>query len=73
MSKNRFENLKLAIAEQIRLFLEQSGWSQQDLADKLGKNKGHVSLILTGKQNLTLETIAEIERVIGKKILPIGK
>ena len=73
MSKNRLQDLKTAIAAQIRHFLEQNGWSQQDLADKLGKNKAHISLILSGKQNLTLETIAEIERVFGKKLLPIGK
>jgi transcriptional regulator with XRE-family HTH domain len=73
MSKNRFQSLKLAIAAQIKQFLEESGWSQQDLADKLGKNKSHVSLILAGKQNLTLETISEIERVFDRKLLPIGK
>jgi transcriptional regulator with XRE-family HTH domain len=71
MSKNRSKTLKKGIAAKIKRFLDEHGWSQQDLADKIGKNKAHISLILNGKQNLTLETIAEIEAVLGIELLSL--
>jgi transcriptional regulator with XRE-family HTH domain len=73
MSKNRLKTLKTAIGAKIKTALEELEWTQQDLADKLRKDKAHISNILNGKQNLTLETIAEIERVLGRDLIPLDE
>jgi hypothetical protein len=39
--------------------------------DKLGKRKSHISMILSGKMNLTLRVIVELETALGVKILKI--
>lgn len=73
MKKDRADQIKEGIATQIRAFLAEKEWSQRDFAEKLGKNLAHVSHILQAKQNLTIETIAEIEKVLGHTLILLPK
>ena len=64
------------IALQVRDRMSQIGMTQVVLAEKLGCTQQHISMLLKGKNNLTLETIAELEEaldfdIIGKALIPV--
>jgi transcriptional regulator with XRE-family HTH domain len=53
----------------VRDWLEIKGWTQKELAQKLGMKPSQLSLILSGNTNLTLKTIRRFERVFGERFL----
>ena len=64
------------IALQVRNRMSQIGMTQVVLAEKLGCTQQHISMLLKGKNNLTLETIAKLEEaldfdIIGKALIPV--
>ena len=64
------------IALQVRDRMSQIGITQVVLAEKLGCTQQHISMLLKGKNNLTLETIAKLEEaldldIIGKALIPV--
>lgn len=73
MAIKRLEELKQAIAEQIQEFMDKNNWTQTDFAEALHTNKSFVSRLLAKQYNPTLKTIVELEAVLGKKIVRIGK
>ena len=64
-----FVKKNLAISEQISLILKEKGWTQKQLAQKLGKNESEVSKLLSGLHNLTLKSIAKLEAELGSDII----
>lgn len=60
------------IAIKIVRFLKENKIKQKELAEKLGVSAQQVSKIVKGKENLTLETIAKIEKVLDIQILNIS-
>ena len=70
--KNREIQLKKAIASELRSVLKEKGWSQKEFAAKLKKDAGYVSHILRAEQNLTIESIAKIELLIGRELVRVG-
>ena len=54
----------MQIALKVRSKMKSDGITQCALASKLGCTQQYVSLILKGKENLTLETIAKLETVL---------
>jgi transcriptional regulator with XRE-family HTH domain len=67
------KSLQLQIADRIREILDKKGWKQQHLADKSGLTKAYISKIMSGSLNLTLDTIATLEKALGEKIMNIRK
>ena len=64
------------IALQVRDRMSQIGMTQVVLAETLGCTQPHISMLLKGKNNLTLETIAKLEEaldldIIGKALIPV--
>jgi transcriptional regulator with XRE-family HTH domain len=51
----------------VRDWLEVKGWTQKELAQKLGMKPSQLSLILSGNTNLTLKTIRRFERALSEK------
>ncbi len=49
--------------------LDEIGMSQRQLAERMGCSAQNVSKLLKGQENLTLETIAKLELVLGIPIL----
>jgi transcriptional regulator with XRE-family HTH domain len=45
--------------------LEEAGWSQKLLAERLGRSEGFVSQVLSGGGNLTLRTLADFAYGLG--------
>ena len=64
-------DLAVELGRKIAQILEKNGISQAELAERLKKDKGHVSRILNGELNVTLRTVAELEQALGTKILRI--
>ncbi len=61
------ERLILEVTEMICETMEEAGISRTELADRLGKSKGHVSQLLDGSRNMTLRTLADIFTVLEKQ------
>lgn len=59
----------------VRIFelLKQRGWTQKELATRLGKNASEVSKWLAGEHNLTLKTLAKLEAELGADIFYVPK
>ena len=69
--KAEFE-LSYAIAERIAYVLKSKGMTQRDLAQRLGKRESEVSKWLTGRHNLTTNTIARISYALGTPIISVA-
>ena len=64
------------IALRVRDRMSQIGMTQVVLAEKLGCTQQHISMLLKGKNNLTLETISKLEEaldfdIIGAALIPV--
>jgi transcriptional regulator with XRE-family HTH domain len=57
------------IVIRINLLLGKKGYTQKDLADKLGKRPSEVNKWLRGPHNLTLKTLAKLEAELGEPII----
>lgn len=61
-----------AIAIKVRRRIKESGLTQKRLAEQLGCTQQHVSVLLGGKANLTLETIAKLEQALAIDLIGHG-
>ena len=61
------------IAKRIRDVLEKKHWSQVDLAKATGKKTPVITKWMSGTQNFTMRTIAEIEVALGEEIISVKK
>jgi len=62
------ERLILDATELIVGLMERQGLSRTELAERIGKSKGHISQLLNGERNMTLRTLAEITHALGHRI-----
>ena len=70
LPENRiFVRKNLAISEQVEALRKEKGWTQKELAQKLGKTESEVSRLLSGMHNLTLKSIAKLEAELGSDII----
>lgn len=53
-----------AIAIRVRNRMAEMGWTQKQLAQALDCTQQHVSVILNGRVNMTLETISKLEKAL---------
>ena len=54
-----------AIAIKVRSAMAEQGMTQKQLADILHCTQQHISVLLNGRVNMTLETIAKLEDALG--------
>ena len=64
------------ISLQVRDRMSEIGMTQVVLAEKLGCTQQHVSMLLKGKSNMTIETISKLEEaldfdIIGNALIPV--
>jgi transcriptional regulator with XRE-family HTH domain len=64
-----FIQKNLEISEQIQSILDKKGWNQTQFAKELGKYESEVCKLLSGLHNLTLQSIAKMEAVLGEDII----
>lgn len=61
----------MQIALKVRSSMRRKNMTQCELASKVGCTQQYVSLLLRGKENLTLETISKLERALGISLINI--
>lgn len=75
-AEQRFENreslrysalIALAVRRELRL----RGITQQNLAEQMGVSAQYLGKILKGRENLTLDTIGKLERVLGRPLIQV--
>ncbi|SEB17050.1 helix-turn-helix domain-containing protein [Pedobacter hartonius] len=59
----------MSLIDQIFSILDEKGWSQKILANKLGKSESEVSKWLSGLHNFTLKSISKLESVLEQDLL----
>ncbi len=64
-------NLSFLVVDRIHAVLEKRGLRQKDLATMLDKNESEISKWMRGTHNFTLDTISQIEEVLGEPILQV--
>ncbi|MEZ4378424.1 MAG: helix-turn-helix transcriptional regulator [Gemmatimonadales bacterium] len=65
------------VADRLRRVMESKGITRAQLAERVGKSKGHISRVLGGERNMTLRTLADVlwacDTVVGGlEIAPLG-
>lgn len=61
------------IALCLHYYLRKTGLTQKELADKMGVSAVYVGKLLKGGENLTLETICKIQKVICENLIIVAK
>ena len=64
-------NCSFGISDKIDALLKETGLSQKEFANKMGKTEAEVSRWLSGSHNFTLKTLARISAVLGKDLITI--
>jgi ribosome-binding protein aMBF1 (putative translation factor) len=69
--KHEYEKVKIrmSIATQIADALKEKGMSQKDFAEQLREKPSEISKWLTGTHNFTIDTLTEIQFVLGIKLI----
>jgi antitoxin component HigA of HigAB toxin-antitoxin module len=65
-------DLSFGIAERLDALLRVKGITRHELAQRMGKRDSEVSKWLTGRHNLTIATISNIQLAIGEKLIEIA-
>jgi transcriptional regulator with XRE-family HTH domain len=53
--------------------LEEKGWTQKDLAEKMGKSPSEISKWLNGEHNFTIRSLTKLEVELGVELIQIPK
>lgn len=69
----RYVQKNLAVVAEINRLIQEKGWSQKVLAQKLGKTESEVSKWLSGLHNLTIKSIAKLETVLNADLLEVPR
>lgn len=85
MKNKLFQQAKEQIPEETRIFvrkytdiidrihelMEEKGYNQKELAEAMGKRESEISKWLNNEHNLTLRTLAKLEKVLEGSIIEI--
>jgi transcriptional regulator with XRE-family HTH domain len=64
-------DISFEIAVKIGSILKQKNMTQKELAEKMACSPQFISTLLKGSENLTLETICKIEKVLESKLINV--
>lgn len=64
-------DLSFQIVDRIHDILLSKGYRQKDLATMLGKSEAEISKWMRGTHNFTIDTLSNIEKVLGAPILKV--
>jgi transcriptional regulator with XRE-family HTH domain len=65
----KFVDKNLMITEQVFQYLRDLGWTQKELAARVGKSEAEISKWLSGAHNLTLKSLAKLELALGEDVI----
>ncbi len=61
------------IVVRINEILQQKGYTQKELAERMNKRPSEINKWLKGNHNLTLKTIAKLEAELGEPIIAVRR
>lgn len=61
------------LGKNIRNLRHEKGWSQEELADKVGLHRTYIGAIERGEQNVTIDTIAKFAKQLGISLQELFK
>ncbi|MBP3467682.1 MAG: helix-turn-helix transcriptional regulator [Paludibacteraceae bacterium] len=61
------------IALAVRFYLEEQKLTQLALAEKMGVSAPYIAKIMKGNENLTLETICKLEKILNETLITTAK
>lgn len=67
----RYVQKNLAVVAEVSRLMKEKGWTQKELAKKMGKTESEISKWLSGLHNLTLKSIAKLETVLEADLLAV--
>ena len=59
--------MALDFVDQCEREMDKRGWTQKDVAERLGTSEGYISQVFGNPSNLTLKTIAKLARIFHQK------
>jgi transcriptional regulator with XRE-family HTH domain len=71
LETKRYVQKNLTFVAEVARLMQEKGWTQKELAQKLGKTESEVSKWLSGTHNLTLKSIAKIEIALDANLLDV--
>jgi HTH-type transcriptional regulator/antitoxin HipB len=63
------ESERLNVAQQIKKLRHQVGYTQEEMAKRLGVIQQYISSLESGRENLTLDTLKKIAQVFNKNLV----
>lgn len=69
---DEWRELATSIAITVLELLDQNSMTKQQLAEKMGVKPQYVSRVVKGQANMTLDTIAKLERALGETIITVS-
>ena len=69
LKDSQFASERVSIAQQIKNIRIQLGYTQKDMAEKLGVIQQYISKLETGRENLTIDTLKRIAGILQKKLI----
>jgi transcriptional regulator with XRE-family HTH domain len=58
-------DIRNVLAQNIRRYRKQKGWTQEDLAEALGTDRTYVSSMERGLRNPSIQVVSKIAEVLG--------
>jgi len=68
---HRYVQKNLAVVAEVSRLMKEKGWTQKELARKMGKTESEVSKWLSGLHNLTLKSIVKLETILDADLLKV--
>lgn len=62
------ETLIFDVTEEISRAIDAAGITRKELAEALGRTKGHVTQLLSGERNMTLRTAADLAHALDRRL-----
>ena len=70
-AEDRWIELSVFIAQEVNKARDRKGWTQRELANRAGIQAPHLSRMLSGHHNFTIQTIAKIEAALETPLLEV--
>lgn len=67
----RYVHKNLMVMAEISRLMKEKGWSQKELAKKMGKTESEISKWMSGLHNLTLKSVAKLEVILDATLLEV--
>lgn len=67
------KTLRTRFGKRVRDLRKQKGWSQEELADKVGLHRTYIGTIERGEQNVSIDNIEKVAKTLGVSLEQLFK